>query len=117
MLNIQFSMFNSQYGDGLTAVHPPSIIRLCPVICLDEGETRNNAALAISSTEAGRPIGVIRLQVFSYSASPAVLSVKVAPGAMAFTEMLNGDSSTTNDFASISMPAFVIPYAARFLCA
>ena len=39
-------------------VHPPSIIKLCPVICLAFSDTKNKAALAISVTEAGRPIGV-----------------------------------------------------------
>ena len=78
----------TQYGEGLTDVHPPSIIKLCPVICLEAGETRNKAALAISFVVAGFPIGVMRLHVFVYSLSSNVLSVSVAPGAIAFTLIL-----------------------------
>src|SRR6476660_5168650 len=72
-----------QYGVGLTLVHPPSTIKLWPVICFALSDTRNNAAFAICSSEAAFPIGVIRDQVFSYSTSCTFLSVRVAPGAIA----------------------------------
>ena len=39
-------------------VQPPSITRLCPVICFDRGDTKNAAAFAISDTEAALPMGV-----------------------------------------------------------
>ena len=39
-------------------VHPPSIINVCPVICFALSDTKNNAALVMSETKAGLPIGV-----------------------------------------------------------
>ena len=50
--------FIIQNGEGLIHVHPPSTIKLCPVMCFASSETKNSAAFAISSTLAGRPIGV-----------------------------------------------------------
>src|SRR5690606_31850807 len=101
-------------GEGLTLVHPPSIIKVCPVICLASSETKNAAALAISWTSAARPNGVIFDHVFLYSGSKIVLFVIVAPGAMVLTRILNGASSSTKFFASISSAALLIAYAARF---
>src|SRR5580704_18638158 len=75
----------NQYGGGLIDVHPPSITRFCPVICLAPSETRKSAASAISPVLAGRHIGVMADQVLSYAASSIVLSVSVAPGAIVFT--------------------------------
>src|SRR5690606_11248743 len=48
-----------QYGEGLTAVHPPSITSVCPVMWRAASLTRNNAADAISCGVAARTIGVI----------------------------------------------------------
>ena len=69
-------------------VQPPSTIKVCPVICLAFSDTKNKAVSAISFTYAGRPIGVILLQVAIYAGSSNVLSVKVAPGATVFTLIL-----------------------------
>ncbi|MND02031.1 hypothetical protein D3C83_212720 [compost metagenome] len=77
-------------------------------MCFAPGDTRNKAALAISFVVAGFPIGVMRLHVFVYSLSSKVLSVSVAPGAIAFTLILYGDNSITKFLASISNPALVI---------
>src|SRR5690606_25424553 len=68
-------------GDGLIHVQPPSTIIFCPVICFALSETRKRAVFAMSATEAGLPIGVIRDQVCSYSGSSILRLVKVAPGA------------------------------------
>lgn len=46
-------------------VHPPSITSDWPVMCPELGESKNNAAFAISSTRAGLPMGVMRDQVSS----------------------------------------------------
>ena len=54
-----------QYGVGLVAVHPPSTIKLCPVMWPDAGDKKNNAAWAMSATVAGLPKGVMRDHVFS----------------------------------------------------
>ena len=64
------------------------MIRLCPVMCFANGDTRKMAALAISSELAGQPNGVISDHVFSYALSDSVLSVKVAPGAIVLMRLL-----------------------------
>ena len=52
-------------GPGLMAVHPPSTMSVCPVMCRASGDTRNNTAFAMSCTVAGLPMGVRVDQVFS----------------------------------------------------
>ncbi len=51
-------------GTGLCTVQPPSTMSCWPVICLDAGDNKNKAALAISATVAGLPIGVLSAQPF-----------------------------------------------------
>ena len=52
-------------GPGLMAVHPPSTMSVCPVMCRASGDTRNKTAFAMSCTVAGLPMGVRVDQVFS----------------------------------------------------
>src|SRR5689334_10117926 len=102
-------LIHYSYGEGLTLVQPPSTTNDCPVMCLASSETRNKAVAAMSSTVAGRPIGVMRDQVFVYSGSSNVRSVAVAPGAIALTFIPNGEISITRFLASISSAALVMP--------
>ena len=88
-------------------VQPPSTTRLCPVMCLALSDTKNNAVLAMSVTEAGLPIGVSLLQVAAYAASSNVRSVNVAPGAMPLTLILYCDSSITKFLASLAVIRFL----------
>src|SRR5712664_1091365 len=76
--------------------NPPLTCSVCPVMCRDSSLARNTATLAMSSGWAIRPSGMI-LAIAASSSSvlpPRGWAVSVVPGAIAFTRMPWGASSS-----------------------
>ena len=70
----------------------------------------------MSAVVAGRPHGVMRFQVFR-KLYRSVLSVSVAPGAIAFTLILYGESSTTRFLPAFQGQPFCNSVCSQVLCA
>ena len=47
------------YGNWLRCVRPPSIVTMVPLVYDERSDARNTTVAAISSTEAGRPNGIL----------------------------------------------------------
>src|SRR3989442_12467886 len=93
------------------AVQPPSITRLVPVMREAAGEARNRIAPAISSIRPSRPRGIRLITQFRNSGSARndrVIGVSRKVGAIAFTRMLDGASSTAIALVSPSSACFVM---------
>ena len=92
-------------------LNPPEATIIWPVSQPASSEARKVATRAISSGCPIRPSGVLEIIFFSISlpAMPAISvpSVAVIPGAIAFTRMFFGASSTAKALVRVSTAPFV----------
>src|SRR4030095_7706633 len=94
-----------------TAVHPPSIINVVPVISEAAGDARNRTAFATSFGSPILPNTILESTFFlvsSFARYSSVPGVNIKVGATAFTVILYFAHSTAKHLVRWAMPALVI---------